>query len=227
MKSARPFRSAWLSVLTPLLVLAACTSVATGPGETTTSAEPEPAPAGASGEPEPIESGSGGDALPAGGGLDVLPMRLGPTEETTGGVPHIQIDAVRDLAHANELARRAYSLPGLENRESVVTLPGAQSLWLAGDVEIARPDVVVAGREFGHIHPDSSMHLWLPVERAREVAAQGWGELHPWVGRDNFWGGVVMVWAPESPEDVAVSVRLIVDAYNFVTGEDLNSSEFP
>ena len=94
-------------------------------------------------------------------------------------------------------------------------------------MEVDRPDVLVAGREFGHIHPDSSMHLWLPVERAREVAAQGWGELHPWVGRDNFWDGVVMVWAPETPEDVAVSVRLIVDAYNFVTGEDLNSSEFP
>ncbi len=121
-----------------------------------------------------------------------------------------------------ELARRAYSLPGVEERESTVSLPGARSLWLADDVELARPEVLQAGREFAHIHPNGSLHVWLPVDRAIEVAETKWGELHPWVGRDDFWDGLVMVYTPETPEELDVTVRLIVDAYNYVTGADID-----
>lgn len=210
MTSTRPLRSAWKKSrrgLALLLVLSACTSAATISG-------PE-----ADAPTREVDAATDGN-------LDVLPVRGGPPEVTTGDVPHIQLDSVRDLDLTLELTRRAYSLPGVENRASVVTLPGAQSLWLGPEVEVVRPDVLVAGREFGHVHPDSSMHLWLPPDRAVEVAENGWGELHPWVERDGFWGGVVIVWAPESPEDVAVSFRLIVDAFNFVTGQNLDAVDF-
>ena len=156
----------------------------------------------------------------------VLPVRDGPARETTGDVPHIQIDAVLDPEVGAELQRRAFSLPGLEDRESTVSLPGARSLWLASDVELARPEIILSGREFGHIHPDGSLHLLLPLDRASEVAETKWGEFHPWATRDGFWGGLVMVFTPESLDDVDVSMQLIVDAYNFATGSDLDPADF-
>ncbi len=158
------------------------------------------------------------------GPLDVLPVRSGEREETTGSVPHIQLTAEPVPEVDAELRRRAYLLPGVIDQESRLSLPGARSLWLSDDVEIDRPDVLQSGREFGHIHPDGSMHVWLPVERASEVDESKWGELHPWVTQEGFWDGVVMVYTPESPEELEISLRLIVDAYNFVTGSDLDAA---
>lgn len=230
--------------LLPLLLLlpAACTSAAnetvqSAAVEVPSTVEEQAAIAEDAGS-GPVESAvsdhAGGDAESSvdvgseatGARLDVLPVRTGEPEQTTGSVPHIQTSAVRSAEFVPELGRRAYSLPGVENRESVVSLPGAISLWLADDVELARPELLPAGREFGHIHPDGSLHLWLPVERAQEVADAQWGELHPWVERDGFWGGVVMVWSPESAEEVDVVVRLIVDSYNFLTGASLDAADF-
>ncbi|MEM8922376.1 MAG: luciferase family protein [Actinomycetota bacterium] len=158
-------------------------------------------------------------------GSAALPERPGPREETTGSVPHIQTSAVLVPEVDAELERRVYSLPGVEMRESTVSLPGARSLWLGDDVELLRPEILAAGREFGHIHPDGSLHLWLPVERAEEVDAAKWGELHPWVTRDGFWNGVVMVYTPEDLDELEITVQLVVDAYNFTTGADLDPDD--
>lgn len=158
--------------------------------------------------------------------LAVLPDRSGPARETTGSVPHIQIDAELVPEVDAELRRRAYLLPGVEQRPTVISLPGTDALWLADDLELARPDVLLSGREFGHIHPDGSLHLWLPVERAEEVEATKWGELHPWAERDDFWDGTVMLFTPESQDEVDVSIQLIVDAYNYIVGADLDPTDF-
>ncbi len=156
--------------------------------------------------------------------LDVLPVRPGQREETTGSVPHIQLTAEPVPEVDAELRRRAYLLPGMVDRESRLSLPGARSLSLSDDVDAARPEILQAGREFGHIHPDGSMHLWLPVDRAAEVDEAKWGEYHPWVNEDGFWDGVVMVYTPESPDELEVVMRLVADAYSFVTGADVDLS---
>lgn len=165
-------------------------------------------------------------AIPGTDGLAVLPVREGPREETTNAVPHIQINAEPVPDVDAELRRRAFLLPGVEDRESQLSLPGARSLWLADDVELTRPEMLLAGREFAHIHPDGSLHVWLPVGRAIEVDETKWGELHPWAGRDDFWDGVVMVYTPETLDEVDVTIRLIVDAYNYVTGADIDPEAF-
>ncbi len=162
----------------------------------------------------------------AGSGLADLPTRDGPRGETTGGVPHVQINAEPVPEVDADLRRRVYRIPGIEERESQLSLPGARSLWLAEDLELARPEVLQVGREFGHFHPDGSLHLWLPVERATEVAETKWGELHPWVDRDTFWDGVVMIYIPETPDEAAVALQLVVDAYNHITGADLDPADF-
>ena len=165
-------------------------------------------------------------AAAAGGDLMDLPVRDGPRKETTNSVPHIQLDAQLIPEVDAELRRRSLLLPGVEDRESARSLPGARGLWLANDVELARADVLGGSREFAHIHPDGSLHVWLPVERAIEVDRAKWGELHPWVDRDGFWDGVVMVYTPETQAELDVTMRIIVDAYNYVTGADLDPETF-
>lgn len=92
-------------------------------------------------------------------------------------------------------------------------------------MDLARPDVIAGSREFAHIHPDGSLHVWLPVDRAAEVDRTKWGELHPWVGRAGFWNGVTMVYTPETSEELEITIRIIVDGYNFVTGANLEPTD--
>lgn len=156
-----------------------------------------------------------------------LPEREGPRRETTGSVPHVQIEAEPIAAVDAELRRRVFQLPGVEDRPSNRSLPGARGLVLSDDVDLARPDVIEGSSEFAHIHPDGSLHVWLPVDRATEVDQTKWGELHPWVDRDGFWDGVVMIYTPETLEEVDITIRLIVDAYNFITGASLSPVDIP
>ncbi len=154
-----------------------------------------------------------------------LPQRDGPRRETTGDVPHVQLDAAPVAEVDAELRRRAFLLPGVEDLPSDRSLPGARGLAFTGELELARPDVISGSREFAHIHPDGSLHVWLPVARALEVDRTEWGEIHPWVGRRDFWDGVVMVYTPESLDELEVTIQIIVDAYNFVTGASVEPAD--
>ena len=156
--------------------------------------------------------------------LSDLPVRDGPRRETSGGVPHVQLGTDAVPAVDAELRRRALLLPGVEDRPSSRSLPGARGLWLTEDVDLAVPEALGGSREFAHFHPDGSLHLWLPVDRAAEVDRTKWGEIHPWADRDGFWDGVVMIYIPETPEDAEVALQIIVDAYNFVTGSNIATS---
>ena len=159
-------------------------------------------------------------------GLTVLPVREGPRRQTTGSVPHIQTDAVPVPDVDAELRRRVFSIPGIDEGESSLSLPGARGLLLSDDLELARPEVLPGGREFGHFHPDGSLHLWLPVARALEVDEKKWGELHPFVVRENFWDGVVMIYVPETAAEADVALQLVADAYNYIVGVELDPASF-
>ena len=210
-----------------LVFLGACTG---GPASTTTeptTTQPSLATTSTLGE----ESEMTGDSLD----LSILPERIGERRQTTGDVPHQQLGAEPVPEVDSELRRRIFALPGVEDRASERSLPGARGLWFTDGLELVRTDVlggaregvIGSSREFAHVHPDGSLHVWLPVERAIEVHETKWGELHPWVDRENFWDGVVMVYTPETLDEVDVAVRIVVDAYNFITGENLDPADIP
>ncbi|MEM7332537.1 MAG: luciferase family protein [Chloroflexota bacterium] len=155
-----------------------------------------------------------------------LPERSGPRTQTSGTVPHVQIGVVHIDAINEALARRAFSLPGVENRPMIVSLPGAQGMWLSDELELARPEVIVAGREFAHIHPDGSLHAPLPFERSIEVAEKGWGERHPWADEREGWDGFVMLFTPQNNAELDIIFQLIVESYNHVTGQTLVAADF-
>ncbi len=155
-----------------------------------------------------------------------LPERTGPRTQTTGTVPHVQIGVEPVKAVNDELFRRAFALPGVEDRPTIVSLPGARGMWLKDDIALANPQAIVAGREFAHIHTDGSLHAPLPYERALEIAEKGWGERHPWADEREGWDGLVMLFTPQSMEELDITFQLIVESYNFVTGQTVQVSDF-
>jgi phospholipase/carboxylesterase len=132
-------------------------------------------------------------------------------------MPHTQV-GVRPVPELNaELFRRCFSLPGVENRPTIISIPGARALWLDDSVGDVRPGVILAGREFSHIHPDGSMHLTLPVDRAREAIEAGWAEPHP-IAAQLGVEGMVLVYTPRTLDELEVIWSLVLDAYRHVTG---------
>jgi hypothetical protein len=155
-----------------------------------------------------------------------LPERSGPRTQTTGTVPHVQIDVEPVQAVNDELFRRAFALPGVENRPTIVSMLGTRGMWLSDDIPLAHPEVIVDGREFAHIHPDGSLHAPLPYARALEVDKKGWGERHPWADERDGWDGFVMLYTPQTMAELEIIFQLIVESYNHVTGQTLQASDF-
>jgi phospholipase/carboxylesterase len=156
--------------------------------------------------------------------LNSLPTRSRPRPPTNKNMPHSQI-GIKPVPEVNaELFRRVYSLPNVSNRPTVISVPGARAIWLDPDLVLEHPEVIVRGREFGHIHPDGSLHVALPPERAREAVEKGWAEPHPvaqYLGID----GMVMLYTPLDMDELEVVFGLIMDSYNFVTGSALRSED--
>ena len=155
-----------------------------------------------------------------------LPERAGPRTKTTGTVPHTQI-GVDPVAEVNdELFRRAYALPGVQNRPTIVSLPGGRGMWLDDSIPVIHPEAIVSGREFSHIHTDGSLHAPLPLDRALEVEETGWGERHPWADQRDGWEGLVMLYTPQSMLELDITFQLIVESYNYVTGQNEQAATF-
>jgi len=146
-----------------------------------------------------------------------LPVRKSPIPSTTNGVPHVQIGVEPVPEISAELLRRVSNIPGIEIRDTIVSLPGAKGFWVNETIKLSRPDVIVAGREFAHIHPDGSLHASLPPELAMEAVKSGWAVRHPWADQRPGWEGFVMLFTPGTMDELEVVYRLVVESYNFVT----------
>lgn len=155
--------------------------------------------------------------------LDALPERSGPRIQTTGSVPHQQVGVRPDKKINKSLHSRAFTLPGLEKRATIVSLSGTTGMWLADHIPVAFPKAIVAGREFAHIHPDGSLHAAFTYERAVEIEEKGWGERHPWADRNAGWEGLVMLYSAGSAEELDVLMHLVTESYNHVTGQNVNT----
>lgn len=151
-------------------------------------------------------------------GSSNLPPRNSPKPPTTNGVPHVQIGVAADPEISAELLLRVSQIPGVDIRKTVISLPGAQGFWINDDVTIARPEVIVGGREFAHMHPDGSLHASLSPELARKAVELGWATYHPWANQRPGWEGFVMIYTPTSEQELAVVIQLVLGSYNYVTG---------
>ena len=156
-----------------------------------------------------------------------LPIRSGVRPRTTPDVPHVQIGVEPVPAVHTELFRRVYMLPEVEQRPSLISFrQPTWGLWLGDNLTLAHPEVITAGREFAHIHPDGSLHLSLEPDRALEAVEARWAIFHPWAGQREGSEGFVMLYTPRSMEDLDVIFQLIVDSYNFNTGQNIQATDY-
>lgn len=154
-----------------------------------------------------------------------LPDRPGPRPETTSGIPHHQIGVELVPEIQEEMVRRVYAVPGIEDRPSVIL--SWQGLSLEADLDLVNPQAVISGRELGHIHDDGSLHIFLDPARAAEAVEAGWAIDHPFaVQGDEGWDGFVMLYTPQTLEELNVIFQLIVDGFNFTTGKKLVATDY-
>lgn len=154
-----------------------------------------------------------------------LPVRVGDRPATTDGIPHVQLDLDLVSEVHEEMIRRVFSVKGLANEPSVIL--SWKGLWIDSSVEIAKPEALISGREFGHIHDDGSLHIFLEPRRAEQAIEAGWAISHPYAvdGRDG-WEGFVMLYTPQTIEELNVVFQLIVEAFNYVTGQEVQATDF-
>ncbi len=150
----------------------------------------------------------------------VLPKRSGSRPRTTPTNPHTQLEQNPQREVTEELARRVFALPGVEERPSAISVPGARALWLREDVPAGPPKAFMIGREFAHIHPmpDGSLHAALPPEVAQEAVEEGWAEQHPVARMGYIPQNVVMIYAPRDVQEIEVVAGLVVEAYRYAGG---------
>ena len=151
-----------------------------------------------------------------------LPTRDGTRPQTTNGIPHVQLGGIKanpDLTDA--LLQSIAQMPGVELGPTRVSLPGAVGFQLGSDVSLANPDAIVGGREFAHLHPDGSLHASLDPALAKAAVSTGWATPHPWAAQRESFAGFVMIYTPQTEEELAVVLRLVRASYAFVTGQDV------
>lgn len=150
-----------------------------------------------------------------------IAARRGPRPRTTTQVPQQQLDQQpAEPATSEELARRAFALPGVLEAPSGISLPGARALVLAGRRPTGPGEAFIVGREFAHLHPapDHSLHLALPSADAECVVALGWGEWHPRVLEGRWPRTVVLVYAPRDDSEVDAVSAILRRSWEFASG---------
>jgi hypothetical protein len=147
-----------------------------------------------------------------------LPKRVGDRPRTTPTNPHTQLDQQPgDLRVVEELARRAFALPGVREEPSRISVPGARALVLAPDEPTGPREAFLIDREFAHLHPapDHSLHAMLPPEIVAEAVAAGWAELHPVARRGLIPRTAVMLYAPRDEAELEVVEGLLRASHAF------------
>ena len=149
-----------------------------------------------------------------------LSKRSGSRPRTTPTNPHTQLEQNPGREVVEELARRVFALPDVEERPSAISVPGARALWLREGVPAGPPEAFMIGREFAHVHPmpDGSLHAALPPEVVREAVKKGWAEQHPVARTGQIPPNVVMIYAPRDAQEVGVVAELVEEAYRYAGG---------
>ena len=147
-----------------------------------------------------------------------LPRRVGDRPRTTPTNPHTQLDQQpTDLHWLEMLAARVFALPGVVEKPSRISVPGARALVLADDEPIGPPEAFLIDREFAHLHPapDHSLHAMLPSETVAEAVAAGWAESHPVALRGLIPPTAVMLYAPRDEAELEVIEGLVRASHAF------------
>jgi hypothetical protein len=147
-----------------------------------------------------------------------LPLRTGERPRTTDANPHSQLDQQpTDPRLPEELARRVFALPGVVERPSGISVPGARALTLAPGEPVGPPEAFLIEREFAHLHPppDHSLHAMLAPAIVDAVIDAGWAEPHPAARSGLIPATAVMIYAPRDEAELDVVECLVRSSHAF------------
>jgi len=154
-----------------------------------------------------------------------LPIRTSPAPYTSKHVPHVQVGVEPVPEISKEFLRRVDNIPGVSIHDTIISMAGALGFWLDENIPLARPDAIVKGREFGHMHPDGSLHIALSPDLAARAIRAGWGISHPWAKKRPGWEGFVMIYTPKTMAEMETVIQLVLGSYRFITGKDAAGSD--
>lgn len=144
-----------------------------------------------------------------------LKQRSGSRPTTSSQGPHRQLDQQATPELWGRLVAEVFKLPHtLEGRSQVS--PASSRAVLFDDLQkVADPTTSLAPApplEPAHLHgvTDTSTHLCLPVDRARQVCALGWGEPHAYADHNTE----VMIYGPRNAQELQVILGLIEESLN-------------
>jgi len=143
-----------------------------------------------------------------------LPTRSGPRPRTTTSSPHTQLDQQpADPSIREQLAAKLFGLPGVAERPSAISVPGARALTLRQPGP--RSEMFMVGSEFAHLHPapDFSLHAALPRDLMVEAVETGWAEPHPIARLGLIPDTIVMLYAPRDENELDVVADLVTAAH--------------
>ena len=144
-----------------------------------------------------------------------IPAREGQRPKTYFGIPHHQLDQTPPADLYARLVERFLALPDTTTGPSLVSVPGAQALFVAAG-KPCNGEACFRDREFAHVHPpeDGSFHVVLSPEDCQHVLARGWGELHPLAVRGEIPMTTVLVFAPRNDAEVDTVLAITRAAQN-------------
>lgn len=149
-----------------------------------------------------------------------LPYRQGEKPQTHYGLPHSQLDQNPPDDVYARLKAKAFDFEFVERRPSIISVPGAEALWLLEEGGHSCEEAFMRGNEFAHIHPpdDGSLHLMLPENEVSELLETRWGEYHPLVPKGRMPPTTVMVFGPRNLGELDVVLDIIEASYKFARG---------
>lgn len=153
-----------------------------------------------------------------------LPVRRGQRPKTTETNPHTQLDQQpQGSEQRDRLAADLFALPGVEERASLISVPGARALCLPRAID-APAGAFLIDTEFAHLHPgrDQSLHVMLPPDLVTDAVEAGWAEQHPVARRGEIPSNAVMLYAPRDDDERSVVTQLVQAAHEYASGTTLS-----
>ncbi|MCW2959818.1 MAG: hypothetical protein JWM90_205 [Thermoleophilia bacterium] len=146
-----------------------------------------------------------------------IAQRSGVRPDTSTAGPHRQLTQVASPQVWGSLAARLFSLAGVSEGHSSVSLATSRALLLDRSEANGPVEAFLGGTEFAHLHDvfDTSLHLCLPLDRARAICDLGWGEPHGYAEQ----GTEIMVYAPRDHAELETVMSIVVESLAFARGE--------
>lgn len=146
-----------------------------------------------------------------------LVQRRGERPRTSSdGGPHRQLSQKAEPELWGRLVHGAFSLDGVVEGHSAVSLATSRALLLDADDANGPDESFLARLEFAHVHGvfDTSLHACLPPARAMEACMLGWGEPHGHADQPTE----VMLYAPRDEDELEVVLALLAESRDFARG---------